>query len=274
MSAVRLIKRLRPGFYGLVVLIVVVGFFVEIPVWARLGAIVLAFSTELVRVPGHKKIPGGGTPETAAIEVAAPVTGRWSALNSPANKVPSHGTRACGQAFAIDVLREPEDGSRPAFGWWPLVRPNRDFPAFGEPALAVADATVVRARDGKRDHLSRNSYPALPAFFVEAAARDMAGPGALIGNHLILDLGDGTYALYAHLQRGSITVREGERVRAGEQLARVGNTGNSTEPHLHFQLMDSADLHTARGIPFNWRGVGVPRNGDAFTVEPSTAPLP
>ena len=270
-----LVGRLRPGLYGLVVLLVLVDTAVDlldstagpaagVPGGVLLAAAVLALSAEALR--WYLGREGHRGPEPAPTEVAPPVTGRWHALNSPADKVPSHGTRAYGQAYAIDIVHEPEDRPRPAFGWWPLVRRNGDFPAFGEPVLAVADATVVRARDGRRDRLSRNSYPALLPFFAEASARDLAGPGAIVGNHLVLDLGNGTYALYAHLKRGSITVREGERVRAGQVVARVGNTGNSTEPHLHFQLMDAADLHTARGLPFTWRGVGVPGNGETFTA--------
>jgi murein DD-endopeptidase MepM/ murein hydrolase activator NlpD len=213
-----------------------------------------------------------------AVEVDAPVAGRWSALNSPADKVPSHGTHGYGQTYAIDIVAEPEgppeakDGSRPssrpAFRWlWPVVRRSRDFPAFGAPLLAVADATVVRAADGQRDHLSRNSLPALVyLMLIEAAVREMGGATRVTGNHIVLDLGDGTYAMYAHLQRGSLAVREGDRVRAGQQLARCGNSGNSTEPHVHFQLMDGPDLDTARGIPFRWRGIGVPRNGEPFTA--------
>ncbi|NJQ03569.1 M23 family metallopeptidase [Streptomyces zingiberis] len=267
------LKRLRPVLSGLVVLVIAVDLTVRLPaavVWGVIGA---AVTVELL--PGRsRRLPrserAAGVPETPeAVEVEPPVTGRWSALNSPADKVPSHGVRSCGQAYAIDVLRE-EDGSggaaRPAFGWWPPVRGNAAFPAFGAPVLAVAEAEVLRVRDGRRDHGSRNSWPALPVFFAEAMVRDVAGPGRLLGNHVILDLGQGVYALYAHLRRGSAAVREGQRVAPGQVLAEVGNTGNSTEPHLHFQLMDRPDPAVARGIPFHWRGVGVPAAGEVFTA--------
>ncbi|WP_329080724.1 MULTISPECIES: M23 family metallopeptidase [unclassified Streptosporangium] len=201
------------------------------------------------------------------IEVAPPVTGRWSALNSPADKVPSHGVHDYGQAYAIDIVAEPEGRTRLAFGWWPIVRRNRDFPAFGAPLLAVADATVVSAVDHHRDHLSRNSYPALLYFLFEGLVREIGSPGTVTGNRIILDLGEGTYAMYAHLRRGSLAVREGERVRQGQPLAQCGNSGNSTEPHVHFQLMDHPDLDLARGLPFSWHGIGVPRNGEMFSVE-------
>lgn len=204
-----------------------------------------------------------------AVEVGPPVTGRWTALNSPADKVPSHGTHGYGQTYAIDIVAEPEEGSRPPFRWlWPVVRRNQDFPAFGAPLLAVADGTVVRASDGQRDHLSRNSGPALAyLMLVEASVRDMAGARRIVGNHIVLDLGDGAYAAYAHVRCGSLQVKAGDTVRAGAQIARCGNSGNSTEPHVHFQLMDHPDLDVARGVPFTWRGIGVPANGEAFTAD-------
>jgi murein DD-endopeptidase MepM/ murein hydrolase activator NlpD len=101
---------------------------------------------------------------------------------------------------------------------------------------------------------------------IEGNVRSVLGVHRVIGNHVILDLGDGTYAVYAHVQRGSLQVRAGDTVRAGQPIARVGNSGNTTEPHLHFHLMDGPDPDDARGIPFTWRGVGVPANGEKFTV--------
>ncbi|MFE4692958.1 M23 family metallopeptidase [Streptomyces sp. NPDC056749] len=204
-----------------------------------------------------------------AVEVGPPVTGRWVALNSPADKVPSHGTHGYGQSHAIDIVAEPEEGSRPPFRWlWPVARPNRDFPAFDAPLVAVADGTVVHASDRQRDHLSRNSGPALAYLMVlESSLRDMAGARRIVGNHVVLDLGDGVHAAYAHIRRGSLQVKAGDTVREGQVLARCGNSGNSTEPHVHFQLMDHPDLDVARGIPFTWRGVGVPGNGEPFVVE-------
>ncbi|MFE1368914.1 M23 family metallopeptidase [Streptomyces anulatus] len=213
------------------------------------------------------------------VEVDPPVTGRWTALNSPADKTPSHGTHVYGQTYAIDIVADPETGegessARPAFRWlWPFFRRNRAFPAFGAPLLAVADATVVKASDGQRDHLSRNSLPALAyLMLIEGNVRSFVGVRRIVGNHVILDLGGGTYAAYAHVQRGSLQVKAGDTVRAGQRLGRVGNSGNTTEPHLHFQLMDGPDLDNARGVPFTWRGVGVPANGEAFTVEGRSAP--
>jgi murein DD-endopeptidase MepM/ murein hydrolase activator NlpD len=79
---------------------------------------------------------------------------------------------------------------------------------------------------------------------------------------------------YVNLQRGSLTVREGDRVHAGQPIARCGNSGNSSEPHLHFQLMDGPDPDAARGVPFTWDGIGVPRNGEIFEAPPAAVRRP
>ncbi|MFC8130417.1 M23 family metallopeptidase [Streptomyces sp. NPDC057302] len=255
---------------------VIAGFFVDLPYpywvgWIPIvGVIVIALAR---RASVNREIAAD---PPATVETDPPVTGRWSALNSPADKVPSHGTHALGQTYAIDIVAEPEGGERPAFAWlWPIARGNRAFPAFGAPLVAVADATVVHAEDGQRDHLSRNSLLAyLYLFVVEGVGRAVGGARRVVGNHIVLDLGEGTYAMYAHVQRGSLAVRAGDEVRAGQVMARCGNSGNSTEPHVHFQLMDGPDLGTARGVPFRWRGVGVPAGGETFTVREEAAPVP
>ncbi|ELS54430.1 M23 family metallopeptidase [Streptomyces viridochromogenes] len=274
MSARKLVKivyrLLQLTFIGLVIAHAALD--LGYPGWWNFAPIALSY---LILVVAHR---WGGAPDSPRaarepVEVDPPVTGRWLALNSPADRTPSHGTHAYGQTYAIDVVAEPEPDARPGFRMlWPLARRADAFPAFGAPLLAVADATVVRAVDSQRDHLSRTSLPALLYLMtIEASVRDLAGVRWIVGNHVVLDLGDGTYALYAHLRRGSLTVREGDRVTAGQPLARCGNSGNTTEPHLHFQLMDGPDPDTARGVPFTWRGIGVPRNRETFEVPTTTS---
>ncbi|MBO2450064.1 M23 family metallopeptidase [Actinomadura barringtoniae] len=207
--------------------------------------------------------------------VLPPMNGRLVAVNSPADKVPSHGIDAYGQTYAIDLLVHPD-----AENDWrgvhsrPLARPAKTFPGFGQPVLAPADGVVVRASDWQRDHWSRNSWAGLIYLFAEGSIRELGGPRFILGNHLILDLGDGTYAALAHLKRGSIKVRTGQRVRAGEVIAECGNSGNTSEPHVHFHLMDSPRPLVARGLPFAFEGRELPHNCRPFTVTGQEAEEP
>ena len=100
----------------------------------------------------------------------------------------------------------------------------------------MADAAVVAAVDRYPDQI--------PGAATGVTAENTAG------NHVVLDLGDGQYALYAHLIPGSVLVQEGERVRQGQVIGELGNSGNSTGPHLHFQVMDAASELAAYGVPY------------------------
>ncbi len=221
-----------------------------------------------------------GAPRMAARAVAPSVAGRWSVINSPASRVPSHGTHGYGQTFAIDVVYDPEDAARPAFGEGRAFRPPEDFPAFGQELLAPADGRVVTVRDTARDHRSRSTWPAFAYMMVEGLVRELAGSRYVLGNYVVLDLGDGAYATLAHLQRGSATVLPGQQMRRGEVLGRCGNSGNSSEPHLHFQLMDHPWPLIAAGLPFVFTGVSiegsvrdaVPANDQVMVAKPD--PLP
>ena len=189
--------------------------------------------------------------------VAPPVAGRWSALNSPASRVPSHGTNAYGQTFAIDLVHEPTADARPRFGAGPGFREPEEFPGFGREVVAPADGRVVAVRDGARDHRSRSTWPAFAYMVVEGFVRELGGPRFLLGNVVVLDLGDGSFATLAHLQQGSAAVEPGRTVRRGELLGRCGNSGNSSEPHVHLQLADRSRALVAAGLPFVFAGVEV-----------------
>jgi murein DD-endopeptidase MepM/ murein hydrolase activator NlpD len=89
---------------------------------------------------------------------------------------------------------------------------------------------------------------------------------SVLGNHVIMQSGD-IFAGFAHLVPGSVTVEAGQTVRRGDVLGRVGHTGNSTSPHLHFQLMDSPELMTAKGVPCAFRAYEVLRDGSWESVE-------
>ena len=186
------------------------------------------------------------------VDLAPPVHGRWVAINGPGTATPSHGVKAYGQTYAVDLL-QPSPGAAASIGWSPRTRPPGSYACFGAPVLAMAPGTVVRATDNQRDHRSRDTWPTLLWMMtVEGMVRELAGATRILGNHVIVDHGDGTWSAYAHLRRGSALVRPGDRVTAGQQLAEVGNTGNTSEPHLHVQLMDHPVPTAAAGLPMHW----------------------
>jgi hypothetical protein len=229
---------------------------------AWLGVALAGFSIATTFAPG-------GYVKREPVPVHSPVQGRWIAVNSPADKVPSHGVHSAGQAYAIDLVHWPD----PTTPWkplhpWPLLCRPEEFPGFGQPIFAPADGKVVKTRNSWRDHWSRNSWPALVYATIEGSARELFGPGALLGNYVVIHLGDGIYAALAHLKRGSVTVEKGQDVRAGQQLAECGNSGNSSEPHLHFQLMDTARPAIAAGLPFSFVGNDVPTTRHPFIGNP------
>jgi hypothetical protein len=265
----RWLTRIRTPATLTMALALIVTSFVGVPGWVR-SAVVVVFLAGLVSLYLPAARPGtAGRPPA---EVWPPVRGRWQAVNSPADRVPSHGVHAYGQTYAIDLVYRPDPGS----AWsglvrWPVARPSRAFPGFGQPVLAPADGVVVKVSAWQRDHWSRNSLPGVAYLLAEGIVREFTGPGRILGNHVVLDLGDGVYAALAHLRRRSVLVRVGQRVTAGDRLAECGNSGNSSEPHLHFQLMDHPNVLLAAGLPFRFRGLppdgaGVPSRCQPFTV--------
>jgi murein DD-endopeptidase MepM/ murein hydrolase activator NlpD len=178
------------------------------------------------------------------------------AQNSPARRVPSHGTHLFATTYAMDFIAVRGRRTATRRDWRTLLatEPVDRFYAFGQPILAPAAGRVVSVNDGEADHEARRSQPALVAYAVTQAGRVRAGAGAIAGNHVILELeGGGGFVVLAHFRAGSIEVREGESVVAGQQLASCGNSGNSTQPHVHVQVMDTADAFSARGLPMAFR---------------------
>jgi hypothetical protein len=145
----------------------------------------------------------------------------------------------CAQRYAIDWALL-DDKNRFAVG---LEREK--FPSYGQPVYAVADGTIVAAFDSFRDQTP---------FHADGDERSIfAG-----GNCVVEKIGGGNFAVYAHLQPGSLKVKTGQTVRKGHVLAQVGNSGNTSGPHLHFEVVDAPSLMNARGLPYVF---------DRFTVD-------
>jgi hypothetical protein len=149
--------------------------------------------------------------------------------------VPVEGTAAIAQRFAIDYVKMDTSGRR--FIGDSLK--NESYYAHGTDAIAVADGIVAAVKDSIPENIPGPASRAVPITLETVG-----------GNFVILDIGLGRYAFYAHLIPGSLRVRVGDRVRKGQVLGLVGNSGNSTEPHLHFHVMDGTSPLGSEGIPY------------------------
>lgn len=201
-----------------------------------------------------------------------PVRGEgWVAVTSPGDRIPSHGTDLLGQRYAYDLLKV--DGRKGAHfhpagtlrGLVLGVR-TRECYAWGEPVHAPFDGEVVRAVDGVPERGWIHPVREVIRSLKNAVTFTPSRLPMILGNHVIIRSGD-VFAGFVHLAPGSVSVSDGQPVRTGDVIGRVGHTGNSTSPHLHLQLMDSSDPLNANGIPFAFRSYEVLRAGAWAPVE-------
>ena len=209
-------------------------------------------------------------PGPDAVILSVPLRGPCRVQNSPANRVPSHGTSAFGSSHAIDLVPVDEQGRSAPRTWRGLLthEPPEVFVGFGRPVRSPVSGRVHVVHDDEPDHEARRSPFALVGYLLGQPRRARLGAPGLAGNHVVISIGaDGPFVLLAHLQRGSMLVRPGELVGEGAPVARCGNSGNSTEPHVHLQVSDSTDWTRARGLPFAFR------RGDGSTWVPANAEI-
>jgi hypothetical protein len=173
--------------------------------------------------------------------IAPPLVGpKWVDANSCCDMTPHrlalnplNGQLWAAERFAIDYVQLRPDGR--------LFNGDKtklqSYPAFGADIHAVAEGPVVGVLDGLPEQVPGANPSGLP---LEQYA----------GNHIVQDLGDGNYALYAHLKTGSVKVKVGDRLSSGQVIALLGNTGNTDGPHLHFHVMSTPDPLRSNGLPF------------------------
>lgn len=188
----------------------------------------------------------------APVELALPMAGRSSVRNSPASRVPSHGIDSFGLTYAIDLVPVDESNRSAPRGLrsWLWSEPPEAFVGFGRPVHAPAAGVVVASHDGEDDGVARRAPLVGLRYMLTQAGRVREGVTAVAGNHVVIELDDGAgYLWVVHLRRGSVRAAVGDRLAVGDQLGECGSSGNTTEPHVHLQVADSADWTAARGVP-------------------------
>lgn len=197
---------------------------------------------------GHVDIPVSRY--QSPVTYRAPVDGRWFVAAS--GDASLHHRWVVSSEYAIDIIRT-DAGMHTYTGDGTQLT---DYVTFGQPILAAADGVVVAVHNDRDDNAAMLRQPgeAFEAYMGRVAEMQQAiimagGFQAAAGNHVLIRHANGEHSLYAHLKRGSVRVAVGDTVLAGAQVAEAGSSGNSTEPHLHFQLIDGPDLNRARGLP-------------------------
>lgn len=161
--------------------------------------------------------PALATPR-AAVAVDLPLEGEWAMVSGGRSTLLTHHYASPHVRYALDFARLV-DGQ----AFVGDLEHNASWHGFGQPVLAAADGTVVSVRD-------------------DLAEQPVGELGQGEGNAIVLDIGGGRYAVFAHLQQGSALVRPGQSVTRGQRIAAVGNNGNSLSPHLHVQIQDRPSL--------------------------------
>lgn len=192
---------------------------------------------------------------SAPLVIAPPLRGRWLAGNGLSNDTGHRrsikaigGHAQIAQRFATDWVKLGVDGRLARNG---DMSQNANYYGYGADALAVADGKVVDVKDSIAENVPQTKKRAVPITLETIA-----------GNYVLLDLGGGRYALYAHLQPNSLRVKVGDKVKTGQVLGLVGNSGNSDLPHLHFHVVNAASPLAAEGVPYIFKSFdmqGIPK---------------
>ncbi|MDP2497762.1 MAG: M23 family metallopeptidase [Candidatus Palauibacterales bacterium] len=181
--------------------------------------------------PTPRPADTGNGEYTTRADLRLPFDGSWYVFWGGRTPRLNYHAQARDQRFAYDFLKLVDGSSHEDDG-----SENADYHCYGTPVLAPAAGRVVRMADSVPDNT----------------------PGRMnreqiFGNHVVLDHGDGEYSVLAHLRHGSVAVDSGDRVERGERLGECGNSGNSSEPHLHYHLQDGPALGRATGLPAFFR---------------------
>ncbi len=188
--------------------------------------------------------------QRAPTVVAAPLRGRdWLAGDSVHNSPDAAHRRTIlllggqpwlAQRYAIDWVRyRVVNGT--ATTWSGPEDQNRSYFCYDAPIYSVADGTVVDVMDGIAENTPHSGKYAVDINFINAG-----------GNHVVVDIGGNRYTFYAHMRPGSVKVKMGERVKTRQILGHVGNTGSSTEPHLHMHIVDHPSFLAGHGVPYEF----------------------
>jgi murein DD-endopeptidase MepM/ murein hydrolase activator NlpD len=193
----------------------------------------------------------------SATEYDFPLHGTW--YIGASGTLHSHHRWAAMEEFALDIIQL--GNASKTYKTKGLT--SQDYFAFGQDVIAVADGTVVEVLDQYSDNDAKlkQENEAYDQYDQRIQSEQMQAlqqnPYSVAGNYIVIRHSDNEYSMYAHLKKGSLKIKKGDVVKQGQVIASVGNTGSSTEPHLHFQIQDSSDPLRSRALPVRFRNAVV-----------------
>lgn len=176
------------------------------------------------------------TPSRNITKMKLPFNGEWTVIWGGDTKAQNYHVESPAQKNAFDIVITDSTGK----SYKTNGKKNEDYYAFGKPLFAPCDATVVMAVDGVKDNVPGTMNPIY-----------------IPGNSVLLKTVNNEYILMAHFKQFSVKVKEGQKVKAGQLLGLCGNSGNSSEPHLHFHLQNVEDMTVATGIKCHFEKIFV-----------------
>jgi murein DD-endopeptidase MepM/ murein hydrolase activator NlpD len=186
----------------------------------------------LFSVQGHidREAPSDFLTYKTKTSLKLPFSGEWAVVWGGRTLKENHHAFDIVQRFAYDILIVRNNATHTSDG-----KQNEDYFAFGQSVLAPASGTIVTVFDGEDDNIPGQMNP--------------DGPGGAGGNHLLIDHGNGEFSFFAHFKKGSIKVKTGDRISTGQVLGLCGNSGNSSEAHIHYHLQNGLDPIQSEGLP-------------------------
>lgn len=215
------------------------------------GEIALSYSTwkcsilQLVGINKVNKKYGDNIPNIdnyeCSISYDLPFNGEWTVVNGCFTKEYSHSWEIPTQRYAYDFIMLDESGK----SWEGNTTKAESYYCYDKAILSPADGVIIEIVNKSKDSLLLGSGQ----FFSYA--------NHIAGNYIVIQHGEKEYSTLAHLKKDSILVKVGDKVTRGQEIARCGNTGNSSEPHLHFQLQDGPSFYFSAGLPIRFSNIKI-----------------
>lgn len=196
-----------------------------------------------------------------------PLKGNLCICNLPMNL--SQHRKAQFQEFAFDIVGiEHYQGNEFSTSYKANPKELIDYSIFRRNVMAIGDGKVIEVGNKFPESKMNNTQTYSEEFFTKLSKQLLPKIGlknTIAGNYIIIEHCSEQFSFYAHLSENSICVKEGDKVKQGDVIAKVGNTGHSTEPHLHFQLIDSKNLFEANCLPIMFKNIPINEMNQNFT---------